>query len=391
MGAPMSGQEIYESFTRGDFSGLQTSGVATMRLSVSYADRAQRLDRLAAEMERAWQGDAADSARRGAGPLANRLALAIPQLGNAGRSIEQQAEEFLVAKNSVVPVPPVPEKPGFFDNVFSLGNAQGDYEKKLAAAQSANDNNVAVMTRYEDATRRNVDMLTQIPAAFASFPSLGDAHIHELPPSGAPIPETTTTGIPPAGQGGQPAADSAPAGEAASTSQSRAGNPSQSAAADAGLAGTRAESTGTAAASVAPLDIASPKQSLAPSLDGPRAGPPLGPVGVGYGLGADATRGGVPGGPREPGGLGGPRGAVARPVSDPGVRGRGPAWPESPAARGAGRAGTGRAGAGGPVGAGRRSESEDDLEHRRPAFLVEADPDELFGNDQTTAPPVIGG
>ncbi|MGX7825604.1 hypothetical protein ACTG9Q_10980 [Actinokineospora sp. 24-640] len=33
---------------------------------------------------------------------------------------------------------------------------------------------------------------------------------------------------------------------------------------------------------------------------------------------------------------------------------------------------------------------EEDEEHRRPSYLVEDDPDSLFGTDQVTAPPVIG-
>ncbi|MEV8615560.1 hypothetical protein AB0383_48035 [Amycolatopsis sp. NPDC051373] len=45
----------------------------------------------------------------------------------------------------------------------------------------------------------------------------------------------------------------------------------------------------------------------------------------------------------------------------------------------------------GPAGAaGRRGEEEEDAEHRRPDFLVEPDPDALFGTDQRTIPPVIG-
>lgn len=42
-----------------------------------------------------------------------------------------------------------------------------------------------------------------------------------------------------------------------------------------------------------------------------------------------------------------------------------------------------------PLGAG-RGEDEEDGEHKRPSFLVEGDPDAVFGTDQMTAPPVIG-
>jgi hypothetical protein len=46
-------------------------------------------------------------------------------------------------------------------------------------------------------------------------------------------------------------------------------------------------------------------------------------------------------------------------------------------------------GAGG--GAGHKGEGGEDGEHQRPAYLVEPDPDAMFGTDQMTAPPVIGG
>jgi hypothetical protein len=32
----------------------------------------------------------------------------------------------------------------------------------------------------------------------------------------------------------------------------------------------------------------------------------------------------------------------------------------------------------------------EDTEHQRPTYLVEPDPDDIFGTDQKTAPPVIG-
>jgi hypothetical protein len=40
---------------------------------------------------------------------------------------------------------------------------------------------------------------------------------------------------------------------------------------------------------------------------------------------------------------------------------------------------------------GGRGQGAEDTEHQRPEFLVEADPESVFGTDQTTAPPVIGG
>jgi hypothetical protein len=85
-------------------------------------------------------------------------------------------------------------------------------------------------------------------------------------------------------------------------------------------------------------------------------------------------------------GAGAGSGSGANPGST-GPRGMSPA--EMSPSRAAGAAERGNQGmGGGPRGKG---ESEEDQEHERPAYLVEGDPESTFGNDQLTAPPVIGG
>ncbi|WP_157440386.1 hypothetical protein [Actinokineospora inagensis] len=57
----------------------------------------------------------------------------------------------------------------------------------------------------------------------------------------------------------------------------------------------------------------------------------------------------------------------------------------------AGAGGRGSSGMGGMGGGGSRGQGGEDEEHQRPSYLVEADPDDVFGTDEMTAPPVIGG
>jgi len=58
---------------------------------------------------------------------------------------------------------------------------------------------------------------------------------------------------------------------------------------------------------------------------------------------------------------------------------------------GGGAAGRGAPGMGGGMGGrGQQSDGDEDTEHQRPTYLVEGDPDEVFGTDMRTAPPVIG-
>ncbi|MCE7001643.1 hypothetical protein LWC34_02125 [Kibdelosporangium philippinense] len=55
-------------------------------------------------------------------------------------------------------------------------------------------------------------------------------------------------------------------------------------------------------------------------------------------------------------------------------------------------AGRGGGPGGMPVGAGAgKGSGGEDEEHQRASFLQEPDPDSVFGTDEVTAPPVIGG
>ncbi|SFW50817.1 hypothetical protein [Amycolatopsis australiensis] len=97
----------------------------------------------------------------------------------------------------------------------------------------------------------------------------------------------------------------------------------------------------------------------------------FGPGGSGAG---NATGAGAASGAARPGGIGAAEAAAGRGM---GGLGSGSA------------AGRGGMGAGG-LGRGQKGEGDEDTEHSRPTYLVEGDPDEVFGTDLRTAPPVIG-
>ncbi|WP_091305319.1 hypothetical protein [Amycolatopsis tolypomycina] len=97
----------------------------------------------------------------------------------------------------------------------------------------------------------------------------------------------------------------------------------------------------------------------------------FGPGGSGAG---NATGAGAASGAARPGGIGAAEAAAGR-----GMGGLG-----------AGAAGRGGMGPGGGLGRGQKGEGDEDTEHSRPTYLVEGDPDEVFGTDMRTAPPVIG-
>ncbi|RSD25812.1 hypothetical protein [Amycolatopsis eburnea] len=95
----------------------------------------------------------------------------------------------------------------------------------------------------------------------------------------------------------------------------------------------------------------------------------FGPGGSGAG---NATGAGAASGAARPGGIGAAEAAAGRGMG------------------GLGSGAAGRGGMGGAMGRGQKGEGDEDTEHSRPTYLVEGDPDEVFGTDLRTAPPVIG-
>jgi hypothetical protein len=132
--------------------------------------------------------------------------------------------------------------------------------------------------------------------------------------------------------------------------------------------------TGTSGYSPTP-----PPNTFQGTTAGPGGSGPGGGGGFGNSFGGGFGPGATPGA-RPPGGFG-PTGQGAGTGGTPGAG----------SGLGAGKAGGKGAGGMGAGGAGHKGEGGEDGEHQRPAYLVEPDPDAMFGTDQMTAPPVIGG
>ena len=108
----MTGRKIYENFTNGiGPEGLTGSAAMVNELAAEYNDEGEAIRRLTARMESVWQGDAAGTAQRGAGPLATEHELAAPHMATAQDLDNRQAGSFVDARNAVVPVPPEPTAP----------------------------------------------------------------------------------------------------------------------------------------------------------------------------------------------------------------------------------------------------------------------------------------
>jgi hypothetical protein len=387
----MSGRDIYENFTNGPAGlGLPPGVMTTRNVAANYADRAIVMTKLASDMEPTWQGEAAGAAQRGAAPLAVEHQYASPRIMMVAKSMHHQAEAFDMARNSVVPVPDMPEKPGFWDNVVSFGQANQDYERQVAAVDAANENNIRVMEAYENETARNAAMLSGVPQGLNSTGPTQPAG--NPPPTGGTGVSPTPWRPPSPGGGGGGGSTASPAvGSSSGTTSSET------------VASGWTESGGTTRPDSAQPQVSGLDPSRGPAnQDVPRrqpGGPVIGPglplsgerpgATGGRGFGSPSSLGDSRGGGARSGSGGGARGGFGagedgmRGGARGGVTGRGAAGETAP-----GRGASTRAGAGVPHGA--RGQGEEDLEHNRPSYLVERDPEETFGTDQVTAPPVIG-
>jgi hypothetical protein len=406
----MSGQQIYENFQNGTGgSGLADGAAQVQQLIKSYEARADSITQLTVRMESAWQGDAAGAARRGAGPLAVEHGLAAPEMNTAQKLITSQVSAYDNANNSVVPVPPTPDKPGLWDNITSLGGAGRTYEQEMAEVNAANDHNVAVMSSYENVTSTNTSGMPRTYGSISPDYSAIGVVQPQTPPTPPPVsvqPPPTSTGRPPGGS--SPSSPGTPGPTTPGPSPTSPSVPP----------GPRSPAPGQTDPGgfvPTPTGPPGPGGTPGPGGGGGSSGPGFGPgfvpaTGFGSPGGGGSSGGGsgagtgTGGGRGSSGGAGGRAGfgsggggaaseeggrAGARPGTG-GLAAGGAAAAEAAAARGAAGAG-GRGAAGGmPMGAGGRGKGDEDTEHKRPSFLVEADPDETFGTDEVTAPPVIG-
>jgi hypothetical protein len=406
----MSGEAIYNNFRDGAGPSGLAQGAASIRdLIKNYEQRAESITKLTEKMESAWQGDAAGAARRGAGPLAVEHGLAAPEMNTAQTLVTSQVSAYDRASAAVVQIPPTPEEPGLWDNITSLGGAGRTYESKMAEVTAANDHNVSVMNSYEDTTSTNT---SGMPRSYGSI-SPDFSAVGVTPTETPPTPPPGRSDPPQTGDPNQSGDPNKPQGilRPPNPNQQQPNNPNDPN--NPNNTGGQNGSGQTNPDQFIPQPVPpgpgpgpgqnpgqgpghGPAPGFGPFIPGGGFGPTGGGGGGGTGTGPGGPgggRGGVPAGAR--GGFGGgAAGGFGDEGGRSGARGLGAggaAAAEAAAARGGGLGGGGRAG-GMPMGGGHgnRGQGSEDGEHQRPSFLVEADPDETFGTDEITAPPVIG-
>jgi hypothetical protein len=348
----------------------------------SLVEAANGLFDAVSQLDGAWSGVAADSARGALAPLARAAGLA----GQTAQMMGVQMSQQSVAATEVRKLPP----PRKFDQAQSLnamvagGPAamQQDLKAQKDAADAVKREQISYLDTYT-ASMSAVD--AQTPSFVPPRETIGGGtggttrvtggEVH-VPTTSAPVDRGTTTGAPASKHTGV----AAPGGSAGWTDDT--GQTDQS-----GYAPVPGLGTGTSGFNPGGTPVSTAPNTFGPGgpggLGGPLGGPGANAVpgagagGFGGGFGSFGNPGGAAGGP----GAGGGPGSGGAPGTG------GP--------RGVTPAGMGGAGRGNPAGTGGvprgKGDDEEDTEHGRPSYLVEGDPESTFGNDQLTAPAVIGG
>jgi hypothetical protein len=442
----VDGKQIYDNFRQGDTQGLQQVSESVNKLSAAYLERAQGIKSLQERMKQAWTGDAADAANAGAGPLEQAFAETAAPLDVTKASVDTQAAAFDHSSNSVVQVPPKPDKPNPWTTGLKAAipiagpfMAQDDidsYQEGMAKYNAANETNVRVMDQYSNVTSGT---MATLPTDYGVLESDGAAISVSRPQRPGTINEPTDRNPWEPGYPGDPGTGTGRGGSdhtsTSSVDPGRTGGadqPGGSGRTDGGdrpgdrpggtdrPAGTdrpgatddttRTTRTPVVPPAVRPGDQPADRPGKTPP---PSGGIDFYPTSTGGGSGQNysTTFGEEPGtgpGGRGPNsgnaggrlldstgrggtGTGGGGAAGERGPGGGGRSGMGSLGNAAAAEAAAARSAAGRSGAMGPMGAGgRRGEGEEDDEHQRPDFLIEADPDAIFGTDQRTSPPVIG-
>lgn len=350
--------------------------------------------RALASSETTWTGTNADAARRSVAELGNSGG-AIGQAAQlAGVVTHQQSQALATAKNSMPPPPA---------HVFTAQAAQQQLQTitdpVALATQAATDHAVAAQQQaHQQAAMVVREYDTTVAQTSAAMPAFAPAPAVVHSPAGPGQP----SGPAPSSSGGtRHGGGFAPYRAAGS---GLGGSPSPT-----GSGGVTGVPTGAGAVGQpGAVNLGSgPGQTTSSDYVGPT--PPGGssPGGSFSGGVPSGTSPYLPGSSGNPGGVGGSGAGVGSSRLGAGAGGSGAGGEGAQSGTGA-RSGTGAAedaattgggtgarGAAGNegspmMGGARGGKGTGDDEHKRPEYLLESDPESLFGTDEKTAPPVIG-
>jgi len=376
------------------------------QMSTIFNNFATTLGSAVSKSQGEWEGEAADSARNYFSSLQKWADGNAQNSTLASEVVYQQSTAASNAKNSM----PDPIPFSWTDEAKSwatsapwdiVDNVQASIDKQKQS-QEAHDQAAQVLTNYD----QGLYSAASKQPVFAEPPKF-DGGTATAPSQAAGNIGGVGSGVPSAtgGVGGT-------GGSAGGYSGGAGGNSGSVSGSLAGLTGTTTPLTsGAKTGATSPYGSTRAQGYQAPTNFGTSSpnsnsnntsafgGMPMAPMGGGFGPGGSdeytskVGRGAGAGGFGPGGSAAGSGSGAAGAGAQTGARAGGAGAAESAAAAGrGGTGGTGRAGAGGMggMGHGGKGQGGEDDEHQRPTWLIEPDPDEVFGTAERTAPPVIG-
>ncbi|WP_340685874.1 hypothetical protein LCL61_05740 [Amycolatopsis coloradensis] len=394
--------EKLEQFVNSNLNVEQVSDVSTAyhEIHKAFDTFAKTMDQAVTASQGTWEGDAAGNAQGYFKSLSKWSETNSQNAKLASETIYDQGTAASTVKNTMpkpIPFSWKEEVGGWMtSNPFNLGENIDKSIQKQKDSQEAHTQAASAMHSYDKAL---YDAASKQPA-FAEPPKFGEGGgegtgkpgIYKLPP-GSKMPWDEQPGggntyIPPGSGGGGSGGGGGGGGGYGSPNLPGPGSSTGSGSIPSGTTPSGFQN------GPAPITAPGPNNNTAM----PVSPMPMAPM-MGGGMGdsdynSRTGRGGGGSGFGPGSGAGGstPGSGSASGAARPGGIGAA----EAAAGRGMGGLGGGAAGRGGPGmgggmgGRGQHADGDEDTEHQRPTYLVEGDPDEVFGTDMRTAPPVIG-
>ncbi|MFI9449455.1 hypothetical protein [Amycolatopsis sp. NPDC052450] len=394
-----------EQFVNSNLNVEQVSEVSTAyhEIHKAFDTFSRTMDQAVTASQGTWDGDAAGNAQGYFKSLSKWSESNSQNAKLASETIYDQGTAASTVKNTMpkpIPFDWKEEVGGWMkSNLFTLGDNIDKSIQKQKDSQEAHTQAASAMNNYDKSL---YDAASKQPA-FAEPPKFGaggGGGIEEPPPRPLPYqvppgsgnPGSNNPGntyIPPGSGGGGNGGGGGGGGGGYGSSIPGPGSSTGS--------GSIPSSTTPSGLQGGPPPITSPGPNNNTAM--PMGPMPMAPPMMGGGMGdseynSRSGRGGGGGSGFGPGSGAGstPGSGSASGAARPGGVGAA----EAAAGRGMGGLGGGAAGRGGPGmgggmgGRGQQADGDEDTEHQRPTYLVEGDPDEVFGTDMRTAPPVIG-
>jgi hypothetical protein len=400
-GRTIDARQVWEQINPGTSNSLHDGAGAAQTLEQAHSARATQIDTLNKQMDAAWQGDASQAAQAGGHPLGTWLTDSASNLTKSHTYLTAQGESFDAAKSKVQEIAAKPPESGFLDDV----NPWSDKDDEINKYNQQGQANVDAFNAYYQASAQNAAGMPQFSewqGNQLSDNGNGQQHVPGGTNGNGGNGNISGPGGGGSGNYGGPGSYGGPGNYSVHPPVSpppipvahhpvtppptyNPGNPPGSGIND-----------GTTTSSYTPPPLTTPSSDYSSGF-GPAGSGGFGPSGSGGfgpgGGGAGAGVGGFGGGALGGFGPGGGAGSLSAGASSGAGVGSGSGAGGSGAGAGAAGAAAGKAGASGASGMGRgaggKGEGSEDEEHQN-KYLISEDPNELFGNDTLTAPPVIG-